>query len=467
MAFATQIEATQKGNEFRQLYDDERVLTDQINVLLDTYKQDPSDNNFDLLTQGIDQRSVLIKQKHDAAVVIVNHYESSGAQEQTAFFTAYLQHKNAQYGGGPHANHGDNDLTHAQIQQLFDSLRQKTDALQNPDDDQANLDTERSRFLVFVLQGMYDDIGVDQYRNLDRNLGQNRRVKIGRISKSNLSGGLANFQQIPQSVKTDDGGVGQDTNLLNQAHGSGLGYLRAKEQGYNRTANNQSNNITDVQVNMDKDDALIPIFQGVDNQDTNTLFTAPKKFTVHHEVGHINSMLEGKGGSGKRIGGDLSALTDQEELYNIWIGPRSDRAYGESLGLPQRYDHQSGVNYFGQDTLTKRDLDLGIQAGEGFLHRFDHYHPLLRDEIRRVANLDWNSKTRGTGNVPDGVLRIRNALNQNQTLQQIIPIATQEATRSSWFRKEYTQNFYNAISTIDVQNKANMKQKLNLLQRMQ
>ncbi|MCP4668543.1 MAG: hypothetical protein GY849_19540, partial [Deltaproteobacteria bacterium] len=80
---------------------------------------------------------------------------------------------------------------------------------------------------------------------------------------------------------------------------SGIEFLRAKfRQSYDRTANAEKSKIGDVQVNMDRDNLLLPIFSGMD-QDNVKLFSAPKKMTVHHEIGHVNSMLEGKSGSKK------------------------------------------------------------------------------------------------------------------------------------------------------------------------
>ncbi|MGL5890985.1 MAG: hypothetical protein ACRC3B_13945 [Bacteroidia bacterium] len=469
MAFADQPTATQEGVRFRTVSNEEFQLNVEINQLLETFQENPTPQKHQAMMLLIEQKRQAIKVKHVTLVGIVDEYEASNQPEQTAFFTSYLADKPQQFGGGAHANLGDGDLNHGQIEALFNSLRGKTQSDPGLNNGQ-NDSVERSRFLVFMLQGMHDDIGVDQYRNLDRNIGQNRNIIIDRGPRDNLLGGVANNNDVPHTRKTDDGGVGQDANLLQQG-GSGLGYLNQKfANGYNRTANQNSANIGNVQVMMDENDDVLPIFTGVDQQNNTKLFTAPKKMTVHHEVGHLNSMLEGKagGGQGKKFAGDLRSLTDQEEMYNIWGGPRSDRAYGEELGIPRRTDHRSLVPYRGDNQgSTHGDFIPVLESAYGFTNTIPQLQTLIITEIRRLANSTWGKITKGIWSAPDGVKALRTLLEQNGvTLQQLQQRAQQSGQNADNDRHGFTQRFYNRVGGINVNSRDSLKTSLVALKQM-
>jgi hypothetical protein len=468
-AFADQPTATLEGIRFRTVSNEEYQLNVEINQLLETFQANPTQQKHQAMMVQIEQKRQAIKVKHNTLVGIVDEYEGSNQPEQTAFFASYLADKPLQFGGGPHANIGDGDLNYGQIEALFNSLRGKTQSDPGLNYNQNN-SVERSRFLVFMLQGMHDDIGVDQYRNLDRNLGNNRNIIIDRGPRDNLLGGVVNNNDVPNTRKTDDGGVGQDANLLLQG-GSGLGYLNQKfANAYNRTANPNAGNVGNVQVMMDDSDDVLPIFSGVDQQNNMKLFTGPKKMTVHHEVGHLNSMLEGKagGGQGKRFAGDLRSLTDQEEMYNIWGGPRSDRAYGEELGVPRRTDHTSIIAYRGDNQGSSHgDFTSVLESAYSFNNTIPQLQTLIITEIGRLANSTWGKITKGVWSAPDGVKALRKLLVQNGiTLQQLQQRAQQSGQNVDNDRHSFTQQFYNRVGGINVNNRDSLKTSLVALKQL-
>ncbi|MFN8714146.1 MAG: hypothetical protein ACK5Z2_14960 [Bacteroidota bacterium] len=468
-AFADQPTATQEGLRFRTVSDEEYQLNVEINQLLETFQANPTQQKYQAMMVLIEQKRQAIQGKHNTLIGIVDEYEASNQPEQTAFFASYLADKPNQFGGGPHANMGDGDLNHGQIEALFNSLRGKTQSDPGLNNNQNN-SVERSRFLVFMLQGMHDNIGVDQYRNLDRNLGMNRNIIIDRGPRNNLLGGVANNNDVPDTKKTDNGNVGQDANLLLQG-GSGLGYLNQKfANGYNRTANPNAGNIGDVQVMMDDNDDVLPIFTGVDQHNNTKLFSGPKKMTVHHEIGHLNSMLEGKGGGGqgKKFVGDLRSLTDQEEMYNIWGGPRSDRAYGEELGVPRRTDHTSLIAYRGDNLgSTHGDFTSVLESAYGFTNTIPQLQTLIITEIDRLANSSWRKITSGVWFAPDGVKALRTLLGQNGvSLQQLQARAHQSGQNVDKDRHGFTQRFYDCVGGINVNNRDSLKTSLVALKQM-
>jgi hypothetical protein len=464
--FNSDPEATQEGIRFRTVSDEEIQLNAAATVLLEELKTLPTSQKFDSVMPQIEAIRLQIKQKHQTLVGIVDQYEQAAPGRQTVFFNGYFQNKPNQL--------GTNNLNHGQIKDLFNSIRQKTVAGGDPqfiqDDDNPQpaplLNTERSRFLMFVLQELGDSMGVDQYETLDNNLGV-RNLVVSRIGPNNLQGGLVRPVDDARSRKTDDGGAGNDQNLFNQA-GSGLGYLRSKFQhGYNRTPNNNMGNIQDVQVNMDRDDDAMPFFAGVGQNDELKLFSPPKKTLVHHEIGHINSMLEGVSGSQRPHVGDLANLTDQEESYNIWGGPRSDRAYGDELGLPKRFDHSSYLAYYGDNTITHGDVESKLGSAFGFTNTIPQLQTLNIDEIRRLANSTWGKITKGVWSAPDGVKALRTLLGQNGvTLLQLQARAQQSGQNVDNDRHGFTQRFYDRVGGINVNNRDSLKTSLVALKQM-
>jgi hypothetical protein len=464
-------EATDKGTEFRTLSDQEFALNAEITNLVQTFQADPTAQNHLTMMGEIDTRHATIRGLHAQLVTIVNQYEAAPGGQQTAFFNAYLSDKPAAFGGGAHANHGDGNLNHAQIRTLFDSLAAKTVALDLGDDEHPDvLNTERSRFLMFVMQGLHDSIGVDQYRNLNRNLerdaldpanrlGRARRIMIGRIGPNNLSGGLQDFAtDDARSRKTDNGAIAADALHLTNSDQSGTAFLANKfGAGYARTASGTQNQIGDVQVNMDRDNMLLPIFTGMQGGHMR-LFSAPKKMTVHHEIGHVNSMLEGRSGGGQLLTGVLGNLTDQEEMYNIWGGPRSDRAYGAELGLPARFDHRSMVAYYGAGGGDHADFTGAIESGTNFVATLTDIQNQVLAQIRRIVDSNWAPHTKGIWRAPDGVKAIRRLFTPGPAnlvaVQQAGDAAHNRAGGKN--RKEKATAFYQILHDLDPANKINL-----------
>jgi len=321
------------------------------------------------------------------------------------------------------------------------------------------------------MQGLRDSIGVDQYRNLNRNLGDGRRVRIGRVGPADLSGGVANDADLPHSKKTDEGAADEDLGHWAAAGGSGLGYLNRKfANPYPRTANPDRGAIGDVQVNMDRDDLALPIFPGMQGHNMR-LFSPPKKTSVHHEVGHLNSMLEGRSGGGRRMIPELGGLTDQEEMYNIWGGPRSDRAYGAELGLPERFNHSSLVGYFGEHSVQQRDFDSLIEQGQAFTTAIPlpKIQQMVLAEIRRLLNGNWSSKTKGWRSKPAGVRAILALFTPGPpTLQAVRDCAAIQLARDSGDKRHpFTTAFYTALVAINAADRNNLLDRYRVLKPMQ
>lgn len=456
--FRDEQEASEKGALFRTLSNQEYALNNQITLLLRGFQNQPTRNNHALMMDDIEDHRTRIKALHVQLVRLVNEYESAKAfpAQQMAYFGAYLGDKLETDEDGP--------ITRVQIMAIFNSVAAKTEALYETvrrehddeiDDEMPELEApmlaERSRFLMFMMQGLHDDIGAQQYQALDQNLGA-RKLKVGRVGPNNLSGGLEDFDRDHlYARKTDDGQVNLDEQDWTTGGGTGIGFLASKfGRAYNRGQNPQRGMIGDMQINMDRDDDLMAIFAGM-NDDNTELFSGPKKMTVHHEIGHINSMLEGRSGEGKPMEGKLGNLTDQEEMFNIYGGPRSDRAYGRELGLPERFDHGSLVTYFAEGRGGGGDYEDFMDTINK-AKAFNSPAPALVTELRRLVDSNWRKITKGIWFKPDGVKAIKTLLGEPNTVPDLAAIrdaAIENRDTDSSKRHPFTQNFYIALAGLD------------------
>ncbi|CAN5917061.1 hypothetical protein BH11BAC7_BH11BAC7_24410 [soil metagenome] len=453
--FADEEEAAEKGILFRTLSNRERTYNREITTLLQSFQDTPTQGNHEMLMDEMEERRLEIKKLHVLMVAIVDEFAIANGGQQRAYFGAYLADKIEMEDEGL--------ITRDQILAVFNSVMAKTEAviemvpgLPVEDDDEvplvaAPMAAERSRFLMYMMQGLHDDMGVEQYRVLNENLGEGgRKLKVGRVGSHDLSGGMEDAIRDNQYArKTDDGEINHDDQDWTTGGGTVGGFLRSKfSRPYDRGQNPQRNQIGDMQINMDQGDELLPIFSGLDD-DRARLFSPPKKMAVHHEIGHINSMLEGRSGGGKRMTGETRSLTDQEEMYNIWGGPRSDRAYGESLGLPERFDHTSGMSYTGPGSARYRDFGLMLNEIKGV----NSPNKPLGAEIKRLVDSNWRKITKGIWFKPDGVKDIKALVDvspANPDFAAISDIAiTNRDKPPSTSRHPFTVNFYTALAGID------------------
>jgi hypothetical protein len=319
-----------------------------------------------------------------------------------------------------------------------------------------NTGMERSLFLTFMLQGLRDDMGVDQYRKLNHHLGKNRKIVINRGVTNDMQGGINEKDNIEWSRKTDTGDKENDQKIFKET-GSGLKFLKKKfEAAYPRESNPEKDRIGNAEVNMDVNNELFPIMMGVDKEDKAKLFAAPKKMALHHEIGHLISMLQGLAGGGKAKGKftiqELGSLTDQEEMYNIWGGPRSDRAYGQSLGFPRRFNHGSIVAYDGNIKKANyyNSISGALASGFAFTHTLPELQELVIREIRRLLDSSWGGVTQWRF-TPEGVKEMREYLKRKDfSLHGLIQTASRHYKQAEINRHEFVKEFYWIIKDLHI-----------------
>lgn len=457
-------EAQEKGRLFRQLSNREYSENRRITNLLQAFQSNPTEGNHELMMEDIESVRQIIKEAHSIMVEIIEEYEATEDNEQQmAYFEAYLEDK--PFYDLPGA------ITQNEIAALFNSIMHKTEV--GSDRFGEATPKERNRFLMFMMQGLRDDIGLEQYQALDLNLGENRKLIVGQVGPNNMSGGLENYGRDNDfSKKTDDGEVALDDQDFTTGGGTGIGFLRSKfSRPYDRAPNPERDQIGNMQINMDRNDELMPIFPGMVG-DKMKLFSAPKKMAVHHEIGHVNSMLEGVSGSGKFMDGVARNLTDQEEMYNIWGGPRSDRAYGSELNLPERFSHgETLVTYFGP-----KNEGGGGGEYDDFMRMLELTDEFLSPvtslgiEIKRLCDSNWKKITKGIYSRPDGVKAIRAIVNlnpKNPDLAAIRELAIINRDKGlSNNRHPFTLDFYTALADIDPDDRTSLSNVFRTLRTM-
>ncbi|MEM7084557.1 MAG: hypothetical protein AAF489_00150 [Bacteroidota bacterium] len=462
--FANPEQARTAGREFADLSNQEYALNHQITILLQRFQANPSQRSHARMMPLIEEKRLQIKALHAQMLNLVAEYEAADDTPdlQLAYFQEYL--------GDAHTEDEEGAITQTEVRNIFNSIKAKTEALtetkwldegdEGYEEAMIGLDehespqvevplsNERGRFLLFMMQGLKDDMGAEQYKALNTNL-DDRTLKVGKVGVNNLSAGMEDAVRDGQyASKMDDGDVASDAADWNDGGGSGIGFLNSKfAREYDRQANPERDRIQDMQINMDKDDELMPFFTGV-QEGQMKLFSPPKKMTVHHEIGHVNSMLEGKSGEGKPMTGKLGKLTDQEEMYNIWGGPRSDRAYGEELGLPQRFDHASLVTYFAPGAHGgggHGDFTAALDSAKDFTNPVAS----LVEQLKRLTHSYWGKITSYKFK-PGGVKAIKNLLKVTPPdLDAIRTSAANSRDNETDNRHDFTQNFYIEVAKIN------------------
>lgn len=462
--FANPDQAREAGRQFAHLSDQEYELNHQITALLQQFQANPTEKSHARMMPRIEEKRLLIKGLHNEMLDLVAEYEAANDTPnlQLAYFQEYL--------GDVHTEDEEGAITQAEVRNIFNSVMGKTEALTeskwldegdegyeeameglDPSESpsvEVPLSKERGRFLLFMMQGLKDDMGAKQYKALDENLGD-RTLKVNKTGANNLSAGMEDSVRDGQyASKTDDGAIHTDAADWDDGGGTGIGFLESKfSRPYNRAPNPEKDRIGDMQINMDKGDELMPFFTGM-QEGSMKLFSPPKKMTVHHEIGHVNSMLEGKSGEGKPMAGKLGKLTDQEEMYNIWGGPRSDRAYGEELDLPKRFDHASLVTYY-QSGLggggSFEDFNAALNSAKDFTDPVE----ALVEQLKRLTNSYWGKITEYRFK-PNGVKTIKNL--SKITPPDLAAIQTSAANsrdNQTDDRHEFTQEFYTEVAKIN------------------
>lgn len=450
-----------KANRFMQWSDEERNIVTLANKFLTKFSKIPTQQMHGEMLEEIERFRQEMKYCHAKMVEIFDEYELADPQMQ-GYFWDELQQINPQATGIlPSSPEEQEPMGAMDKMGVFNRIMEQTKLAGN---DQS-LAPYRSRFLTFAMQGMQDNLGVAQYGLLDQLLGE-REIKIDLNSRSNLSGGMEVFEHSEFARKTNPHDQNQLNDEFEMTGGTGMAYLHSKDLEQDmRMPNPNRDQIGNMQVNMDTGNELMPIFAG-DKKGNPELFTCPKKMAVHHEVGHMISMLQGKSGQGHKPPNQMTSMSDQEEMYNIWEGPRSDRVYCEEMGLPTRFDHGSLNPYFGQYGNDEYDdFAEPLKKGHRFLNNPAELREKIETEVKRLVYSSWGSKVQN-GFTPSGVSKMRPFFG-NFSIEDAIKIAKEVRTQISNDRDPFTQKFYNLVAALDFNNTTQMIEDLITLKGMQ
>lgn len=460
--FPDQPTAQRRAQDFNAEMTAADQLMAQLNTHLRTFSAAPTQQHHAQVIAWMQSKNQQLSGHHNTMAAIMQEYEQAQPPERRTFIDAYLGQLPGNFGQGafetpasqgtiggfaaPYSNQ--NAFT------MFDTLVNQTQM------QQGNTDTiYKQRFLAFSLQGMKNPVGMNQIASLVNLMGQ-RTMKVDNQGPINLSAGLEDAQERARGTRTDVYNAPADQLLATQAGGNVLTYLRNRfQQGYPRTVNQQAANIGDLQVNMDRDDLLLPVFGGVRGGEVE-LYAPQKHTTVHHEIGHVINFLEGTAGFGRAVPQGMKALGDQEEMYNIYGAPRSDFSYHAFLGHPSRFTHELLPLNMQDDYQDMLDM---LKKTSRHSNDLDSLRQKVFDAVQNIAmSEDWRQQARGFKIAqPSGVGTIRNALGQqNRTPQQILQNVQATAQgalqRASSRRKPATTRFYTILSTMNPADKNNL-----------
>lgn len=445
-------EASTAAKVFLGLTSDEAKLLTAINENLAKFSLKPDEGLFDETEELIKKAKKeigLISENHAA---IVRDYAQAQPEVRSAFIRTFFAGLPEDFGKGKYEPEGlDDEPTYdvKWLQSLFDTLVART-AAQSEDEE-----PYRFRYLAYALQSMGDAIGANQIRHLLALVGKDRKIIIGEGVRTDMSAGPVDLADNAKATKTDSGKPEDDKALMAQAQGNLYVFMQLKYgKEIEREANPKAQEIGDVQVNLDKDTYLFPIFAGIADERV-FLFTTPKFVSVHHENGHLISMLQGKAGLGNqhKYKEALASLTSQEEAFNIFGSPRSDRAYAEHLKLPVRFDHKSLVTYMEgvsnwQDWVNLLEQSTKLTAGA-----VPELQKAAAQDLELLVAANWSSKTKYKSK-PKGVIAIGTAMSKvNKADQKLLAARTsaiESRRQESSRRTKTTQDLYDLLAGLDV-----------------
>lgn len=366
-----------------------------------------------------------------------------------------------------------------QLLALFTALFDKTRPLEQDSEEDVEA---RYRYLAYVLESMGDDIGLNQTASLLNHLGPDRLILITTVGPFDMSAGPVEQADIARGTKLGGGGsLEEHAQLYAQQDQSIItflqsGYARDTKKGLLRTRkpNPEAALIGHVQMNLDKDCKLFAIFPGVKPLTRKVcLFSPPKYTNVHHEHGHLITLLKGKYAprSNYPYKGSLSSLTDQEEANNIFGSKRSDRAYSELLELPVRFNHKLLIAYVELEASAREHEQWTQLLADGQFLCSTHsevresLYATLLQELRKVAYHEkWSTQAKGWASVPKGIQKLRSLLEKREPPERILrSIRTaggESAEKNSKYRTPLTQAAYDLIQALDLDSKDGMKQQV-------
>lgn len=458
--FPNQQTARRRAQDFNAEMTAAEQLMAQLNTHLRTFSATPTRQHHAQVIAWMQSNHQQLVGHHNAMAAVMQEYEQAQPSERQTFINEYLGQLPGNFGQGafetpssqgtiggfaaPYSNQ--NAFT------MFDTLVNQTQM------QQGNTDTiYKWRFLAFALQGMKNAVGMNQIASLVNLMGQ-RTMKVEKQGPINLSAGLESAQEA-LGTRTDIYNAPADQLLATQAGGNVLTYLQNRfQQGYPRTANQQAANIGNLQVNMDRDDLLLPVFGGVRGAEAE-LYAPQKHTTVHHEIGHVINFLEGTAGFGRAVPPGMKALGDQEEMYNIYGAPRSDFRYHASLGHPSRFTHKLMRLNMQDDYQGMLDMLKDTYHNSNDLNSMQQKVFAVVQDIAMNAQWFWQAK--GFNAKPSGVGDIRNALgqqglNHQHILQNVQANAQSALQQASSRRKPATTRFYTILSTMNPTDKNNL-----------
>lgn len=461
--FPNQQTARRRAQDFKAEMDAAEQLMAQLNTHLRAFSATPTPQHHAQVIAWKQSNHQQLVGHHNTMAAIIQEYEQAQPSERQTFINEYLGQLPGNFGQGafetPSSQGAIGGFTAPYSNQnaftMFDTLVNQTQMQQG--------NTEaiyKRRFLAFSLQGMKNEVGMNQIASLVNLMGQ-RTMKVEKQGPINLSAGLETAQEA-LGTRTDVYNAPADQLLATQAGGNVLTYLQNRfQQGYPRTANQQAANIGNLQVNMDRDDLLLPVFGGVRGGEAE-LYAPQKHTTVHHEIGHVINFLEGTAGFGRAVPPGMKALGDQEEMYNIYGAPRSDFRYHADLGHPSRFTHKLMRLNMQDDYQDMLDM---LKDTYRHSHDLNSLRQKVYDAVRNIAvSEDWRQQAQAWGfklEKPSGVGSIRNALGQQglthqQILQNVQASSHRALQRASSRRKPATTSFYTILSTLNPTDKNNL-----------
>lgn len=453
-------EASTAAQVFLKLTSDEAKLLRTINGNLAKFSSEPDEGLFDdteKLIKEAKKEIGLISEKH---AEILRDYAKAEPEVRSAFIRTYFKDLPEDFGKGKYEPEGLDDAPTYDVkwlQSLFDTLVART-AAQSEDEE-----PYRFRYLAYALQSMGDEIGANQIRHLLALVGQDRKIIIGEGVRTDMSAGPVDPGDNAKATKTDSGKPEDDKGLLAQAQGNLYVFMQLKYgKEIEREANPKAQEIGDVQINLDKDTYLFPIFSGIADERV-YLFTTPKFVSVHHENGHLISMLQGKAGLGNqhKYKEALASLTSQEEAFNIFGSPRSDRAYAEHLRLPVRFDHKSLVTYMEGVSTWQDWVDLLEKSTQLTAGAVPELQKATARDLELLVAADWGGKTKYKSK-PKGVVAIGTEMAKVKGPAQQLLAAQKSAVtsreRKSGNRSKQTQDLYDLLVDLIVKDYGSLTQ---------
>jgi len=446
-------EAASRAVDWRKLALQEEKIIQGLNERLRDFSGHATLSSYQTTFKTIQLEKVRLKQINDEHASIVKEYLAASGKVRTAFIQTLFKDLPENFGKGKYEPEGLKDkptYDAAWLQEMFDALASKTKPFNEEEE------PYRLRYLAYSLQSLHDPIGANQIRHLLALMGDEKILTIAEGVRTDMSAGPVAFVDNAKLTKTDTGDKEKDEEILKEVDGNLFTFLKVKYgKEIAREANEKASEVKDFQVNLDKESYLFPIFSGLSDERL-VLFTTPKFMAVHHENGHLITLMQGKGGIGEehKYKKALVSLTSQEEAYNIFGAPRSDRAYSESTGLPIRFDHKTLISIVEESSSWEQWAKVLAQATH-LTGNLPELQKRLRKQIRDLVDRDWSKNTWGYKKTkPKGITAIGKAMDEAKgTVEKLVAAqqsAALSASEKSFWREATSVDFYKEVGGLEI-----------------